>query len=80
MLTAHGVGFAPLDIDWADFGNPLLESSMDVDYVYMTGTQMQIVAPPEPATTNPFVVPFSVKTLAGQSNAVPVTYAPTPPS
>ncbi|HEY1519169.1 MAG TPA: protease pro-enzyme activation domain-containing protein [Solirubrobacteraceae bacterium] len=80
VLTAHGVGFAPLDINWADFGNPLLESSMDVDYVYLTGTEMQIVAPPEPATTKPFVVPFSVNTLAGQSNAVRVTYAPTPPS
>ena len=80
VLTAHGVGFDPLDINWADFGNPVLESSMDVDYVYLTGTEMQIVAPPEPATTKPFVVPFSVNTLAGQSNAVPVTYAPTPPS
>jgi hypothetical protein len=80
VLTAHGVGFAPMDIDWADFGNPALESSMDVDYVYLTGTEMQIVAPPQTATTNPLVLPFSVKTLAGQSNAVPVRYAPTPQS
>jgi hypothetical protein len=69
-----------MDIDWADFGNPGLESSMDVDYVYLTGTEMQIVAPPQTATSNPLEVPFSVKTLAGQSNAVPVTYASTPPS
>jgi hypothetical protein len=80
VLTAHGAGFAPMDIDWADFGDPALESSMDVDYVYVTGTEMQIDAPPQTATSNPLVVPFSVKTLAGQSNAVPVTYAPTPPS
>ncbi len=80
VLTAHGVGFAPMDIDWADFGDPALESSMDVDYVFVTGTEMQIVAPTETATSNPLGVPFSVKTLAGQSNAVPVTYAPTPPS
>lgn len=80
LLTAHGIGFNPLDIDWADFGNPVLESSMDINYVYLTGTEMQIVAPPEPATTSPFTVPFSVRTLAGQSNSVPVTYAPTPPS
>jgi Pro-kumamolisin, activation domain/IPT/TIG domain len=77
VLTAHGVGFAPMDIDWADFGDPALGSSMDVDYVYVTGTEMQIVAPPQTATSNPLTVPFSVKTLAGQSNAVPVTYAPT---
>ena len=80
VLTAHGVGFAPMDIDWADFGDPALASSMDVDYVYVTGTEMQIVAPPQSTTSNPLVAPFSVKTLAGQSNAVPVTYAPTPPS
>jgi hypothetical protein len=80
VLTAHGVGFAPMDIDWADFGDPALASSMDVDYVYVTGTEMQIVAPPQTTTSNPFVAPFSVKTLAGQSNAVPVTYAPTPSS
>ena len=80
VLTAHGIGFNPLDINWADFGNPALESSMDVSYVYLTGTEMQIQAPAEPATTSPFTVPFSVNTLAGQSNSVPVTYAPTPPS
>jgi hypothetical protein len=79
VLTVHGVGFAPLDIDWADFGSPGLESSMDVDYLYLTGTEMQIVAPPQTATSDPFKVPFSVTTLAGQSNAVAVTYAPTPP-
>ena len=80
VLTAHGIGFNPLDINWADFGPPLLGSSMDINYVYLTGTEMQILAPPEPATTTPFTVPFSVNTLAGQSNSVPVTYAPTPPS
>jgi hypothetical protein len=80
VLTARGAGFDPLDIDWADFGNPALESSMDVDYVYVTGTEMQIAAPPQAATSSPLIVPFSVKTLAGQSNALPVIYAPTPPS
>jgi hypothetical protein len=79
VLTAHGVGFDPLDIDWADFGNPVLESSMDVDYVSVTGTEMQIIAPEQDATTSPLVAPFSFKTLAGQSNALPVIYAPTPP-
>ena len=80
VLTARGIGFNPLDINWADFGNPLLGSSMDINYVYLTGTEMQILAPPEQATTRPLTVPFSVNTLAGQSNSVPVTYAPTPPS
>jgi hypothetical protein len=80
VLTVHGAGFAPMDIDWADFGNPLAESSMDVDYVYLTGTEMQIVAPGETATANPLSVPFSIKTLAGESNEISVTYAPTPPS
>ncbi len=82
VLTAHGIGFNPLDINWADFGPRCAPRVLEVDinYVYLTGTEIQILAPPEPATTTPFTVPFSVNTLAGQSNSVPVTYAPTPPS
>lgn len=81
VITVHGAGFSPMTIDWADFGDPALESSMDTDYVFLTGTEMQIVAPPvAPTTTYPINVPFSVKTLAGQSPPVPVTYAGTPAS
>jgi hypothetical protein len=80
VITVRGAGLNPLTIDWADFGDPGRASSMDTDYVYLTGTEMQIVAPAEPPTANPVNVPFSVKTLAGQSSSIPVTYAGTPTS
>jgi hypothetical protein len=78
VITVRGSGFDPLTIDWADFGKPSLESSMDTDYVFLTGTEMQIVAPSEALTVGPWTIPFSVKTLAGQSAPVTVTYAGVP--
>ena len=75
VITVQGVGLNPQTIDWADFGDPTLESSMDINYVYMTGTELQILAPEEPQTAGPVQVPFSVRTLAGQSPQVPVSYA-----
>ena len=47
VITVQGAGFDPLTIDWADFGDPACGSSMDTDFVFMTGTEMQIVAPGE---------------------------------
>ena len=78
VLTIRGKGLDPLAIDWADFGNPALESSMDTNYVFLTGTEMQIVAPAQAVTVGPLEVPFSVKTMAGQSAPVTVTYAGVP--
>jgi len=78
VITVRGAGFDPLTIDWADFGKASLESSMDTDYVFLTGTEMQIVATSEALTVDPRIVPFSVKTLAGQSSPITVTYAGVP--
>jgi hypothetical protein len=78
VLTVHGKGLDPLTIDWADFGNPALESSMDTNFVFVTGTEMQIVAPGQALTVDPSAIPFSVKSLAGQSAPVTVTYAGVP--
>jgi hypothetical protein len=78
VVTVDGAGFDPLTIDWADFGPPAVESSMATDYVFLTGTEMQIVAPPQALTVGPLRVPFSVKTMAGQSAPVTVTYAGVP--
>ncbi len=78
VITVSGSGFDPLTIDWADFGEPSLESSTDTDYVFLTGTAMQIVAPSEALSVGPRSVAFSVKTLAGQSAPVTVTYAGVP--
>jgi hypothetical protein len=78
LITVTGTGFNLLTLDWADFGDPTLASSQSFSETYLTGTEMQIVVPPESPTTEPFTVPFSVKTLAGQSPGSPVTYAGVP--
>lgn len=78
VVTVRGAGFDPLTIDWADFGKPSLESSMDTNYVFLTGTETQIVAPGQALTVGRSRVPFSVKTLAGESAPATVTYAGVP--
>ena len=32
-------------LDWADFGDPAPGGSQDIDYAFLSGTEMQIVAP-----------------------------------
>jgi hypothetical protein len=78
VITVHGTGLDPLTVEWADFGPPSLESSQDRCFVFMTGTEMQITAPAGPLTTDPLLVPFRVRTLAGQSSRVNVTFAGVP--
>ena len=78
LITVKGTGLDLLTLDWADFGDPTLASSQDFSETYLSGTEMQIVAPPEPLSTEPEIVPFSVRTLAGQSAGSPVTYAGIP--
>ncbi len=78
VITITGKGFNPLTIEWADFGDPSAEASEDTNWVYVTGTQIQIVAPAEAASVDPETVPASVRTLAGQSSGVPAIYAGVP--
>jgi Pro-kumamolisin, activation domain/IPT/TIG domain len=78
VITVKGVGLNPLDIDWADFGDPRQDSSVQVGYVFLSGTEMQITAPRRDVTLGIARVPFSVRTLAGQSNAKTVRYAGLP--
>ena len=78
VITISGKGFAPQSLDWVDFGDPTLESSIDTSYVSVTGRQIQIVAIPQAPTVEPFTVPLSVRTLAGQSAPSTVTYAGVP--
>jgi hypothetical protein len=78
VITVKGVGLNPLDIDWADFGDPRQDSSVQLGYVFLSGTEMQITAPRRDVTLGIDRVPFSVRTLAGQSNAKTVLYAGLP--
>ena len=78
IITVHGTGLDPLTIDWANFGPASQETSQNTGFVFMTGTELQITAPPQPLTTDPVTVPFSVRTLGGQSAATTVSYAGIP--
>jgi large repetitive protein len=78
VITVTGKGFNPLTVEWADFGPARLYSSANTDFVFLTGTQMQIVAPQQPLSVEPAAVPFSVRSLAGQSTASSVAYAGVP--
>jgi hypothetical protein len=78
VITVKGAGLDPLDIDWANFGDPARASSVQVGYVYLSGTKMQIRAPRHEVTLGIARTMLSVKTLAGQSNARAVRYAGLP--
>jgi hypothetical protein len=78
IVTIHGTGLSPLTIDWANFGPAGQEASQNTDFAFMTGTELQISAPSQPHTTSPVTVPFSVRTLGGQSAATTVSYAGIP--
>ena len=78
VITVHGTGLDPLTIDWANFGPASQETSQNTSFVFMTGTEMQITAPAQPLTTGTVAVPFSVRSLGGQSATTAVSYAGIP--
>ncbi len=78
LITVRGTGLDPLTIDWADFGSPASGNSVATSFVFMTGRRLQIRVPGEPLTAGPLRLPFSVKSLAGQSGPITVTYAGVP--
>jgi hypothetical protein len=78
VITVKGAGLNPLNIDWANFGDPRRDSSVQYGYVFLSGTEMQITAPRRDVTLGIDRVPLSVRTLAGQSNATAVRYAGLP--
>jgi hypothetical protein len=78
VVTVRGRGLDPLTIDWADVGDPAQEFSMDTSFAFLTGTQMQLIVPAQAPTVDRFRTPLSVKTLAGQSGHVTLTYAGVP--
>jgi hypothetical protein len=78
VITIRGRGLNPLVLDWADFGNPSRSASQNTDYVFLSGTRMQLHAPDHPRTLHRARVALSVKTLAGQSAAASALYAGVP--
>ena len=78
LVTIRGRGLNPLALDWADFGDPTRAASQDIDYAYLSGTEMQIKAPTRPRTVDRARVGLSVKTLGGQSPMAAALYAGVP--
>ena len=42
VITVKGTGLNTQTFDWADFGDPGQASSQDTDWVFQTGTELQI--------------------------------------
>ena len=78
LVTVHGTGFDPLDIDWVDVGSPSNWSSQVTTYNFVSGNLIQFVAPAEPLTVGPVRLALTVSTLGGQSPVVGITYAGVP--
>jgi hypothetical protein len=83
LVTIHGRGLSRFTFDYAFFGEPGQESSVDYATAFASGTEMQIAAPAiassvETATVEPTSLPFSVRTLAGYSAQTPIEYAGVP--
>ncbi len=87
LVTVHGSGLNFLTMNWADLGNPKLESSQisieEGSFEFLSGTEMQlvlpaIIGPGEAPPVNPVSLPLSVFTQAGQAPAGAVTYAGVP--
>ncbi len=78
LAIVRGAGLNSLDLDWADFGDPHSFASQRTDYLYATGTALVLRVPARALTASRLVVPFSVRSLSGQSNARGVTYAGVP--
>ncbi|MGI8715574.1 MAG: protease pro-enzyme activation domain-containing protein [Solirubrobacteraceae bacterium] len=78
LITVRGRGLNPLALDWANFGDPRRAASVDTQYQYLSGTELQVTAPAHAPTVGPASVRFSVKTLAGQAPAVRAAYAGVP--
>lgn len=86
LVTVMGRGFDPLTFDWGAFGDPTQDSSVDFcgqpDCTYLSGTEIQFLAPGIPGlfepTVEPTSVPASVKTIAGQSAETDIIYAGVP--
>ncbi len=83
LVTIHGRGLSRFTFEYAFFGEPGQESSVDYGIAFASGTELQIAAPAiassvATATVEPTSLPFSVRTLAGYSAQTPIEYAGVP--
>jgi hypothetical protein len=81
VVTIKGTGLNLAGLDWVNFGPASNADSQasSLDLVSVTGTEIQIAAPPLADTTiGALTVPVTVQTIAGLSGSVNATYAGIP--
>jgi hypothetical protein len=79
VVTIKGTGLNLASLAWVNFGDPSQALSQAVDYVTVTGTEIQIAAPALQTPTHGSVgVPVTIQTIAGLSHSLNATYAGVP--
>jgi hypothetical protein len=88
LVTIRGAGLNRFTLDYTAFDEPGLEAAMelasaDEDIAFVSGTEIELEAPAiaesaEAATVAPKTVPFTVRTLAGESAPAKLEYAGVP--
>ena len=79
VVTITGSGFNLATLDWLDVGPPDQQSSQQVfSLIDVTGTEVQFAAPGFNPTADTTTLPVSIKTVAGQSDPINITYAGVP--
>ena len=78
VITVRGRGLGLQTIDWGTLGPPDQAASQDTNFLFLSGTEMQIAPLPQNTTTDVLALPFGVKTLGGSSAPVTALYAGVP--
>jgi hypothetical protein len=80
-ITITGSGFNLATLDWINFGDPTQASSqvnLFSSVLFISGTKLVLLAPPEPPTTDQADIPVSVQTLGGLSDPANAIFAGVP--
>ena len=87
VVTIHGTGFNLAGLEGVDFGDPTQASSQNFfNLIEVTGTEIQIAAPPLAfdadgfplTTTDTTTIPVAIQSIAGLSSPTDATYAGIP--
>lgn len=78
VITIHGSGFNLQTLTGIFFGPASQYSSEDPAYSYVSGTEIEVMAPPVAPTLNTKDVPVTIESLGGKSNSAQVAYGGNP--
>jgi hypothetical protein len=77
-LTIEGSGFDSFSLSNLTVGPPGEEGSQDLNFSYVSATEIQVALPPIAITLDATSLPVEVQTLGGTSNSEPAYYAGIP--